>query len=309
MTSSPHALSDNHSPTIDASGHRSIDTPIADGIADTIDYLAYHWQEQPSLEHLAARAGWSLSHFQRAFAEHVGVSPKRMLQFLTIAHARDRLKQGASLLETAFDSGLSGPGRLHDLFVSVEAMTPGEYKAQGADIHITYGWGQSVFGPVLLGVTGRGICWLAFAKIDDSAAAEAEFHAEWALSQRIRDDQAVQPILDHALHCWRGKATAPGAASKARLLLRGTNFQLKVWHALLRIPPGELRSYGQIAQAIGAPKATRAVGTACGANLISALIPCHRAITSTGMIHAYRWGIGRKRVLIACELAGHQPAP
>ena len=284
--------------------HPNIDTPIADGIANTLDYLAHHWQDQPSLEHLAARAGWSLSHFQRAFTEHVGVSPKRVLQFLTIAHARDRLQDGASLLDTALDSGLSGPGRLHNLFVAIEAMTPGEYKTHGAALTITYGWAQSLFGPVLLGVTPRGICWLAFAKPDDSEAAEAEFHIEWALSQRIRDDRAVQPILDHALDHWRGHGTTSGLGKKPKLLLRGTNFQLKVWHALMRIPPGELLSYGQIAHAIGAPKATRAVGSACGANLISGLIPCHRAITATGMIHAYRWGIGRKRVLIACELAG-----
>ncbi len=282
-----------------------IDTPIGDGIADTLDYLARHWQEQPSLEALAARAGWSLSHFQRAFTEHVGVSPKRVLQFLTIAHARDQLSQGASLLDASLDSGLSGPSRLHDLFVAIEAMTPGDYKSAGADLRITYGWGQSVFGPVLLGITDRGICWLAFAKPEDSEAAEAEFHAEWRLSQRVRDDAAIQPVLDHALNHWRGGGNRISAANKPKLLLRGTNFQIKVWHALLRIPPGSLLSYGQIAEAIGAPKATRAVGSACGANLISGLIPCHRAITSTGMIHAYRWGIGRKRVLIACELAAH----
>ena len=285
----------------------NIDTPIGDGIADTLDYLAHHWQDQPSLEALAARAGWSLSHFQRAFTDHVGVSPKRVLQFVTIAHARDQLHQGASLLETALESGLSGPGRLHDLFVSIEAMTPGEYKAAGADIAITYGWGQSLLGPVLLGVTERGICWLAFAKPEDSDAAEAEFHAEWSLSKRTRDDQAIQPILDHVLTYWRGSTKHQSGTGKPKLLLRGTNFQLKVWHALLRIPPGSLHSYGEIAAAIGAPKATRAVGSACGANLISCLIPCHRAITSTGMIHAYRWGIGRKRVLIACELARQEP--
>ncbi len=291
--------------------HADIEMPeptqsaIYHGIGDTLDYLAAHWQEQPSLDLLAKRAGWSLSHFQRAFTDHVGVSPKRVLQYLTIAHARGQLADGASLLEASLDSGLSGPGRLHDLFVAVEAMTPGEYKKSGSDLTIAYGWCRSLFGPVMLGVTERGICWLAFDHHDRPEAAEQEFHTEWSLARRVRDDAAVQPVLDQALGFMRDwqAVSPPVNGQPPRLLLRGTNFQLKVWHALLSIPAGQVYSYGQIAEAIGAPKATRAVGAACGANLVSALIPCHRAITSTGMIHAYRWGVGRKRVQLACEFA------
>jgi len=278
-------------------------TPIADGVAATLDYLAGHWQEQPSLERLASRAGWSPTHFQRAFTEHVGVSPKRVLQFLTLAHAREQLDQGASLLEAALDTGLSGPGRLHDLFTAAEAMTPGEYKAHGAELDITYGWYASPIGPVLLGVTGRGICWLAFADPDDAESAERQFHEEWALARRRRDDAAIRPAFEAALGWMQQR---PGNTAAPKLLLRGTNFQLKVWHALMRIPQGQVATYGDLARAIGQPTATRAVGSACGANLISWIIPCHRAITSTGMIHAYRWGVGRKRLLLACEFAAQQ---
>ncbi|MBV6634185.1 MAG: methylated-DNA--[protein]-cysteine S-methyltransferase [Alphaproteobacteria bacterium] len=280
------------------------DSAISAAIGDSLEYLAANWQSQPSLEQLANRAGWSAPHYQRAFTQHVGVSPKRFLQFATLAHARSYLDNGVSLLETSLETGLSGPSRLHDLFVATEAMTPGEYKDLGAGLEITYGWAISPLGPVLLGTTDRGICWLAFADPDNPSSAEAQFHEEWSRATRLRNDEAIAKTAQTALS-WLMPGGKKAKDSPPKLLLRGTNFQLKVWHALLRIPPGQVASYGELAASIGAPKATRAVGSACGANLISWLVPCHRAITSTGMIHAYRWGIGRKRLLLAQEFASN----
>lgn len=293
-------------PPVQSADDAADQSAIMAAVADTIDYLAAHWQEQPGLEQLARRAGWSPAHFQRAFADHVGVSPKRLLQYLTVAHARDRLDAGSSLLDTALDSGLSGPGRLHDLFLAAEAMTPGEYKAHGASLIITYGWCCSPVGPVLIGVTERGICWLAIADAGEADGAERQLHEEWEAARLVRDDAAVAPVFRQAMG-WldqaAGAAPRSGATKPPRLLLRGTNFQLKVWNALMRIPPGRVLSYGQLAREIGAPRAVRAVGSACGANLVSWLVPCHRAVTSSGMIHAYRWGVGRKRLLLAREFA------
>ncbi|MEM6902386.1 MAG: methylated-DNA--[protein]-cysteine S-methyltransferase [Pseudomonadota bacterium] len=303
----PQTVDEAH---IDTANIDAASTAIGAAIAESLVYLTGNWQQQPSLEQLAARAGWSPTHFQRAFTHYVGVSPKRLLQFLTLAHARDYLDRGDSVLETSFEAGLSSPGRLHDLFIATEAITPGEYKALGAGLKITYGWANTPLGPVLLATTERGICWLAFADIDNPESAMAQFHAEWSLATRRRDDQAVAPVAAAAM-AWLMPGQQPTTGKPDRrpqLLLRGTNFQLKVWHALMRIPPGRVASYGDIATAIGAPKATRAVGSACGANLISWLVPCHRAITATGMIHAYRWGVGRKRLLLAHELAGRELA-
>jgi AraC family transcriptional regulator of adaptative response/methylated-DNA-[protein]-cysteine methyltransferase len=270
--------------------------PFNDEVARAITYMVEHYQDQPSLEDLAARAGLSTFHFQRIFKRWAGISPKRFLQYVTLAHAKRLLAGDASVLDAALDTGLSGPSRLHDLFVSCEAMTPGEFKALGEQFVIRWGLHDAPLGRVLLGVTDRGVCWLSFVREGDGAAVAA-FEREWAGARLVRDQAAT---ADYAA---RAFTFADGHQPPLPLLLRGTNFQIKVWEALLKIPFGQLVSYHTIAQAIGQPDANRAVGRAVGRNNVSWLIPCHRVILSTGIIHNYRWGTPRKRILTAFEAA------
>ena len=260
--------------------------------------MVEHYQEQPSLEAMAERAGLSTFHFQRMFKRWAGISPKRFLQYVTLAHAKRLLAGDASVLDAALDTGLSGPSRLHDLFVSCEAMTPGEFKALGEQLVIRWGLHDGPLGRVLLGATERGVCWLSFAPEGD-AAAIAAFEREWAGAQLVRDQAGTADLAARAFALNEDAAPLP-------LLLRGTNFQIKVWEALLRVPFGQLVSYGTIAQAIGRPGANRAVGRAIGSNNISWLIPCHRVILNTGIIHNYRWGVAQKRVLTTFEAALEQ---
>jgi AraC family transcriptional regulator of adaptative response/methylated-DNA-[protein]-cysteine methyltransferase len=270
------------------------DLPYDARIARAIGYVVEHYQEQPSLEAMAERAGLSPFHFQRTFKRWAGISPKRFLQYVTLGEAKRLLLNDASVLDAALDSGLSGPSRLHDLFVQCEAMTPGEFKALGDELEIRWGLHDAPLGRVLIGVTERGICWLAFVENDD-APVIAEFEREWRGARLVRDDAGTADAV--------ARAFTFDAAGAVPLLLRGTNFQIKVWEALLRIPFGQLVSYGSLAQAIGQPRAVRAVGRAVGANNISWLIPCHRVILATGVIHNYRWGAHQKRVLTAFEAA------
>lgn len=270
--------------------------PRHDGIAAAIEYLVRHYSDHPSLDHVAAQAGMSPYHFQRTFKRWTGISPKRFEQYLTLSDAK-RLLVGESVLEAALDVGLSGPSRLHDLFVACEAVTPGDFKARGRGLTIRYAIHDSPFGRALLGVTGRGLCHLSFAVDGDERAAVDTFAADWPAAELIADPAGTAAIANRAFRFALGGGAAP------RLLLRGTNFQIKVWEALLRIPPGEVASYGQVAAAIGEPKAARAVGRAVGANPISLLIPCHRVILGSGAIHNYRWGVARKKVLLALERA------
>jgi AraC family transcriptional regulator of adaptative response/methylated-DNA-[protein]-cysteine methyltransferase len=270
------------------------DLPYDARIARAIGYVVEHYQEQPSLEAMAERAGLSPFHFQRTFKRWAGISPKRFLQYVTLGEAKRLLLNDASVLDAALDSGLSGPSRLHDLFVQCEAMTPGEFKALGDELEIRWGLHDAPLGRVLIGVTERGICWLAFVENDD-APVIAEFEHEWRGARLVRDDAGTADAV--------ARAFTFDAAGAVPLLLRGTNFQIKVWEALLRIPFGQLVSYGSLAQAIGQPRAVRAVGRAVGANNISWLIPCHRVILATGVIHNYRWGAHQKRVLTAFEAA------
>jgi AraC family transcriptional regulator of adaptative response/methylated-DNA-[protein]-cysteine methyltransferase len=270
------------------------DLPYDARIARAIGYVVEHYQEQPSLEAMAERAGLSPFHFQRTFKRWAGISPKRFLQYVTLGEAKRLLLNDASVLDAALDSGLSGPSRLHDLFVQCEAMTPGEFKALGDELEIRWGLHDAPLGRVLIGVTERGICWLAFVE-DDDAPVIAEFEHEWRGARLVRDDAGTADAV--------ARAFTFDAAGAVPLLLRGTNFQIKVWEALLRIPFGQLVSYGSLAQAIGQPRAVRAVGRAVGANNISWLIPCHRVILATGVIHNYRWGAHQKRVLTAFEAA------
>lgn len=282
--------------------HRYADpTPlVGDGVSPrmvaAIDYLTGHWDDQPSLEALAAIAGLSPHHFQREFKRHVGLSPKRFGQFLTVTEAKSLLSNRASVLDAALDCGLSGPGRLHDLFVACEAMTPGEYKALGRDLVIRWGLHDVAIGRVLVGLTDRGVAWLSFVMDDDDGEAIAEMRDNWGLASFTHDPHTTGAVARAAF------AVDPSDRRPLTLVLRGTNFQIKVWQALLAIPPGRIASYGDIAKAIGQPTASRAVGAAVGSNQVSFLIPCHRVIRDSGLIHAYRWGTLRKRALLAWEL-------
>ena len=279
------------------------ETPRHADVAAAIDYLVQHYAEQPSLDDVAEVAGISPHHFQRTFKAWTGVSPKRFLQYVTLGHAKRMLSETASLLDASLDLGLSGPGRLHDLFVACEAMTPGEYKQKGRGLAIRRGLHDSPLGRVLIGVTGRGICSLGFVEAggeDDCVRALAK---KWPNADIIEDTPstkaAAEAAFDFVFSNNKG-AEAP------RLLLSGTNFQIKVWEALLRIPRGGVVSYQDVARAIGNPSAVRAVGGAVGGNPIALLIPCHRVILKSGVLHNYRWGVARKRAILALEQAGEQ---
>lgn len=264
-------------------------------VARAIAYLRAHARQQPSLGEVAQAVHLSEHHLQRVFTAWAGISPKRFLQYLSKEHARAALQASADVLHASLAAGLSGPGRLHDLMVSCEAMTPGEIKAGGAGV--TLGWGCAItpFGEALAAWTPRGLCYLAFLD-GDLDARSAELAAAWPAAQRQRDDAQAQQ--------WMARVF-PGTPQPGRLhlLLRGTNFQLKVWEALVRLPPGQRVSYTQLAGLAGAPRAQRAVGSALAANQIAYLIPCHRVIRDSGDSGQYRWGSVRKDALLAWEAA------
>lgn len=265
-------------------------------IAEAIDYLSTHFREQPALERVAERIHLSPFHFQRLFTEWAGVSPKKFTQFLTVDYAKTILQQtNASLADTAFESGLSGTGRLHDLFVSIEGMTPGEYKNGGESLAINYSFAESPFGELLVASTTKGICHIAFA--DDPGHALQELQHSFP---RAQYRQMVDRIQQDALHIFSHDWTQP---DRIKLHLKGTSFQLKVWETLLKIPMGRLSSYSNIAASIQQPSAQRAVGTAIGRNPVAFLIPCHRVIQATGSFGSYHWGSVRKTAIIGWEAA------
>lgn len=257
-----------------------------------IAFLAGRWNDQPDLAAVAAHVGLSPAHFDRMFTRWAGVSPMRFLRHLTKEEARRRLLAGESVLDAALAVGLSGPGRLHDLCVTCDAVTPGEMKRGGAGVEIRHGFAATPFGEALFAATGRGLCALTFPGETGRAEAVAELRADWPAARLVADDAAA---ADWA----RRVFGSPG--DPVRLHLRGTNFQLRVWRALLEIPPGQLTTYGALARRLGAPTASRAVGGAVGANPISVLIPCHRVIRGTGAFGNYRWGPARKLALCGWE--------
>lgn len=267
-----------------------------DRIADVIRYLDEHHDEQPSLATLAARVGLSPAHFHRLFSAWAGITPKDFLQCLTVAHAKELLRQGESVLDAALGSGLSGPGRLHDLCVSLEAASPGEVKARGLGWTIVVGFAETPFGTCLIGESPRGICHLSFVAPARDEAAFDVIHDDWPEAKRRRDDWAAQQTANKIFA--RGETPS---RSGLRVLVRGTEFQVKVWRALLSIPPGVLVSYGNLAAAIGQPTAARAVGSAVASNSLAYLIPCHRVIRETGVLGDYRWDPIRKRAMLAWE--------
>lgn len=270
-------------------------------VTRAIRFLERHRADQPTLADVARAVGLSPHHLQRVFRRWAGVSPKRFLQFLTLEHARTALGEGRSVLASAYEAGLSGPGRLHDLFVTFDAVTPGEYRRRGAGLTIRHGFVPTPFGDGLIAVTERGICGLEFLGARSRSAALAELQEHWP-GARLHPDQAeAATVADRVF----GSA---GTSHRLMLDIRGTNFQIKVWEALLRIPVGTLVSYGDVATAIGRPAAHRAVASAVARNPVAFVIPCHRVIRRTGRFGEYRWGADRKRAMAAWEAARRAPA-
>lgn len=257
-------------------------------------WLGENASSQPSLTELADLAGLGESHFHHEFVRWTGITPKDFVQHLTLADAKSRLARGDSVLDAALATGLSGPGRLHDLCVNLEAATPGEIKSGGAGLTIQWGVGPTPFGEALLAESERGICRFSFLEAGENPP---DITALWPQAIWRRDDAATAERLAMLF-------TEPaGSALPLRAWVRGSVFQLKVWQALLEIPPGALSTYGRLAARLGQPTAARAVGTSVGANPVAWLIPCHRVIRETGAISGYRWGVGRKRALLAWEAA------
>jgi AraC family transcriptional regulator of adaptative response/methylated-DNA-[protein]-cysteine methyltransferase len=270
-------------------------------ISRAIRYLTERFPEQPSLEELAAQVHLSPFHFQKLFTEWAGVSPKQFQQYISLSHARRMLRERKqTLADTSMDSGLSGTGRLHDLFVRLEGMTPGEYKNGGALLRISYRFAPTLFGTVLIANTHRGICHMAFSEQEELALRELRQRFPAALMVPEQD-----PMQDDAVSFLNHQ---PGETT-VRLHLKGTPFQMKVWEALLNIPEGQLLTYGDVARNIHAPLASRAVGSAIGSNPIAYLIPCHRVIQSSGIFGGYMWGPERKTALIGWEMARNNSEP
>lgn len=265
-------------------------------IERAIHYLALHAARQPSLGEVARAVGLSEFYFQRLFRRWAGVSPKRFLQYLTIEHAKHALRQGRSVLATSYEAGLSGPGRLHDLFLAVDAVTPGEFKQLGRDLTIRFGFGTSPFGTSLVAATDRGICALEFLLDDHRDALVERLQRSWHAATLLEDQATADGYLQRIF------AGQPDDRPLT-LVLRGTNFQVKVWEALLRVPEGAATTYGDLAAAVGQPDAARAVGTAVGQNRIAYLIPCHRVLRKTGALGGYRWGTTRKQAILGWEAA------
>ena len=268
------------------------DTPQFARMAKAIEYLYDHAAEQPDLAEVAALVHLSPAHLQREFQAWAGISPKKMLQYISASRAKAALKRHESVTEAALAGGLSGSGRLHDLLVNIEGMTPGEYKNGGAGLRMAYHFAESPFGELLIAATLKGVCWMAFADERSTAlqALQEEYpQADWVEEENDFHRQAMQ--------VFRGSD-----GTRVSLHLKGTPFQLKVWQALLNIPAGCLKSYGGLAAELGTPKAARAVGSAVGRNPVAVLIPCHRVIRESGVIGGYRWQRGRKMALLAHEL-------
>ncbi len=271
-------------------------TATYERIARAIRWLADHREEQPGLDEVAEVMGLSPWHAQRVFAHWAGVTPKQLLGLMNLEAAKVRLRGSDAVLGAALEVGLSGPSRLHDLFVRLEAMTPGAYRARGAGLELRFGVHPTPFGAALFVVSGLGLARLAFLTETGLAGALEEARADWPLS-RLVEDPAATAALPEAVF-GRRPEDAP-----LRVLVKGTPFQVQVWRALLRIPEGAVLSYGGLAAALGRPGAGRAVGSACGRNRIGWLIPCHRVIRETGALGGYHWGLGVKRAMLALEAA------
>jgi AraC family transcriptional regulator, regulatory protein of adaptative response / methylated-DNA-[protein]-cysteine methyltransferase len=274
-----------------------IDLPARDYaiVAQLIETISTDYRRQPSLEDLAKMVAMEPTQLQKLFTRWAGLSPKGFLQAVTLDHARRLLDDGASLLDTAYEVGMSGPGRLHDLFVTHESMSPGESKSKGAGLAITYGFHASPFGRSLIMATPRGLCGVSFSDGDDEATLK-DMTRRWPLAVFKRDESATIHFAHQVFDLSQWSSDQP-----LRLVMIGTDFQVRVWQALLKVPTGRTVRYGELAQNIGSPKAARAVGAAVGANPISFIIPCHRAIGANGALTGYHWGLTRKRAMLGWE--------
>lgn len=265
-------------------------------IAKAIEYIQNHFKTQPDLDEVADFVGLSSAHFQKMFTDWAGTSPKKFLQFISIEHAKNLLKdEKETLFNTALETGFSSTSRLHDLFVNIEAMTPAEYKNGGKNLKINYSFAESKFGKLIVASTLKGVCYMAFE--EDEAVAKIN------LMKRFPNAEFIQQTDDLQKKAWSIFSQDWKNLKTVKLHLKGTEFQLKVWESLLKIPMGKLSTYGNLAEEIGNSKASRAVGTAIGSNPVAFLIPCHRVIQSTGKIGGYMWGRERKQMIIGWESA------
>ena len=278
-------------------------------VRQVIELLSQAWRDQPSLETIAAHVGMEPTRLQKLFTRWAGLSPKAFLQAVTLDHARLLLEQSATVLDTTYEVGLSGPGRLHDLFVTHEAVTPGAYRARGAGLTIRYGFHPSPFGSALVMTTEYGLAGLAFADPDTGAAGEdaafADMAGRWPRAGFVRDDAATASLAHRIFDPKAWRADRP-----LRIVMIGTDFEVRVWETLLKIPVGKATSYSDVARHIDKPKAARAVGAAVGRNPISFVMPCHRVLGRSGSLTGYHWGLTRKRAILGWEagLAAGQKA-
>jgi len=273
----------------------NVETPTWRKMGRAIRYLSERYQDQPDLEEAASVAGLSPYHFQRLFTRYVGVSPKAFVSHLTLGHAKADLAQGASVLNAALDAGLSGPSRLHDLCLKIEAMTPGDYAKGGEGLLIEYGFHDCPFGITLIMATEKGVCGMAFGDEGEEDDMLADMQSRWP---KARYREAVARTAPITRKIFEAKKT-----EEVKLHLLGTPWQIKVWQALLEIPSGSVTTYRNVASQVCTPKASRAVGAAVGRNPISLLIPCHRVLGTDGALHGYHWGLPRKRAMLAVEAA------
>lgn len=266
-------------------------------IRNAIEYISENWRDQPDLEEIARHLGLSPAHFQRLFTRWAGISPKEFVQALTLDHARELLKDSASILDTAYEVGLSGPGRLHDLFVDHEAMTPGDYKRRGEGLEIFWGWHDSPFGRALIMATQRGVAGLAFA--DAEAEEQAIFDdmvRRWPAAKYTRAPERTAPYVERIFSPGQWRESDP-----LKVVLIGTDFEVRVWDALLRLPPRQCITYSDLAAHVCSKRAARAVGTAVGRNPLSFVVPCHRVLRKDGGLGGYHWGVTRKQAIIGWE--------
>lgn len=286
-------------------------------IEAALHYLAEHRGSQPTLGDVANHVGLSEHHLQRMFTRWAGISPKRFLQFQTVETAKALLRSSRSVLDTTYSSGLSSGGRLHDLFVTLEAMTPGEFKAGATGLTIRTGFHHSPFGDCVIAITDRGVCGLSFVVDGHRATARDEIRQRWPGAVFVDDPGATQSVADQVFATWGGRTWQPDRAASGQagvtptplsILVRGTNFQVRVWEALLRIPAGSVATYEDIALLVGHAGATRAVGTAIARNPVAYLIPCHRVIRKTGTFGGYHWGAARKVAMLLGENAAGEGA-
>ena len=268
-------------------------------VASVIRFLDRHHTEQPDLASLASAARLSPFHFHRLFSNWAGVTPKDFLQCLTLEHVKQLLRDGGNVFDAALDAGLSGPGRLHDLCVTLEAASPGEMKSGGAGLEIDFGFTKTPFGDALIGETKRGVCHLSFVDKDGRAAARDLLASQWPNATLRRNDARIATVASKIFN----RNPVERSKRTLRAFVRGTEFQLRVWRALLQVPAGSITTYGRLAEAIGQSQAARAVGSAVGANPVAFIIPCHRVIRETGALGHYHWDPIRKRAIVGWELS------